>query len=205
MDCERLEAEIDEIRRELKELEKKESKLDSYESRNNRLTELTSQWGGATCTMAYRQSLQRLKEELRIQKNLLSDLRKKQINKFSPTTNNGKFGLWKTPYKPNETPTLNPLDYPLAESDDKFGGDESRFHGDDPVVGVDEESVLLPFDPEWEYWKQLHRGQPQPAINQKAVPNPTMFKRLLNTFRTKAKSMFGKGGRRKKTRRKSKK
>ena len=212
--CDTLEAEIDELRREVKQLEKNESKLDSYKSRNNRLTELTSQWGGAKCTMAYRQSLQRLKEELRNQKNILIELRKKQINirkkqinKFSPTTNNGKFGLWNSPYEPKETLTLNPLDYPPAESDDEFGGDEdvmvnqprnhlNRYEEDDvPLIPNRYEENDVPLIP------TRYSSTPRSV-----KPKASTFTALMDTFKTKAKSLFGKGGkrRRKKTRRKGK-
>ena len=80
---------------------------------------------------------------------------------------------------------------------------QSRSSESDHEYNWDEETVPLHHDRT--NLKRLQYGGPQSSPEQNSGSNPTMFKRLMNTFRTKAKSMFGKGGKRKKTRRKSKK
>ena len=88
--------------------------------------------------------------------------------------------------------------------DDEYEWDEGYFHGDGPVMGKNEVTVGLYRNKNGVRKKdEVHEefSEKQP------VSTPTVFSKAVNTIKTQAKSLFGRGGKqkRKKTKRKRRK
>jgi hypothetical protein len=254
--CEKLEADVEKLMKELKGIRLQITQPLDYATRKEQLKQWSKIWnpdlpattkGGAPdCPDQYKTFLKQLKRDLSLEKDYLSESKQTRRNKFSPkmVSRNRVWNksIWDdlmAPYKPEVKPTKrhdedesnkrmdqsNPYVEPTkrhdedesntlfdqdnhddkdTKNDDKHKWVQGYFHGEGPVPGIDEVTV-------YEY-KNEDEDQKKDEVHEEfsekqPVSTPTVFSRAVNTIKTQAKSLFGRGGKqkRKKTRRKRRK
>lgn len=233
--CEKLEEDVEKLMKELEGIRLQITQPLDYATREEQLKQWSEIWnpdlpattkGGAPyCPDHYKTFLKQLKRELLLEKDyLLSESKQTRRNKFSPkmVSRNRVWNksIWDdlmAPSKPEVKPTKrhdedesnkrlapsNPYVEPTKD-DDEYEWDEGYFHGDDPVPGRDEVTVGLYRNKNGVQKKDEDHEE---FSEKQPVSTPTVFSRAVNTIKTQAKSLFGRGGKqkRKKTRRKRRK